>query len=99
MSKTLNYTIMMQDALRTLVKNVLKKKNSIVVSRIPKKNFQDICNYCKKNDLKVSTGQNCTTILVYKKPIKKINTVSVNIGLLLVNTLAIIFIFLFYLFI
>ena len=25
MSKTLNYTIMMQDALRTLVKNVLKK--------------------------------------------------------------------------
>ena len=56
---------------KKIIKNVLKKTNSIVVSRIPKKNFQDICNYCKKNDLKVSTGKNCTTILVYKKPIKK----------------------------
>ena len=56
---------------KKIIKNVLKKTNSIVVSRIPKKNFQDICNYCKKNDLKVSTGQNCTTILVYKKPLKK----------------------------
>jgi NCAIR mutase (PurE)-related protein len=58
---------------KKIIKNVLKKTNSIVVSRIPKKNFQDICNYCKKNDFKVSTGQNCTTILVYKKPIKKTN--------------------------
>ena len=56
---------------KKIIKNVLKKTNSIVVSRIPKKNFQDICNYCKKNDLKVSVGQNCTTILVYKKPLKK----------------------------
>jgi pyridinium-3,5-biscarboxylic acid mononucleotide synthase len=56
---------------KKIIKNVLKKTNSIVVSRIPKKNFQDICNYCKKNDFKVSTGQNCTTILVYKKALKK----------------------------
>ena len=56
---------------KKIIKNVLNKTNSIVVSRIPKKNYKDICNYCKKNDLKVSTGQNCTTILVYKKPIKK----------------------------
>ena len=33
---------------KKIIKNVLKKTNSIVVSRIPKKNFQDICNYCKK---------------------------------------------------
>jgi len=58
---------------KKIIKNVLKKTNSIVISRIPKKNFQDICNYCKKNDFKVSTGQNCTTILVYKKPLKKTN--------------------------
>ena len=56
---------------KKIIKNILKKKNSIVVSRIPKNNFQDICNYCKKNDFKVSTGQNCTTILVYKKALKK----------------------------
>jgi len=59
--------------IKKIIKNILKKKNSIVVSRIPKNNFQDICNYCKKNDFEVSTGQNCTTILVYKKPIKKTN--------------------------
>ena len=56
---------------KKIIKNVLRKTNSIVVSRIPKKNFQDICNYCKKNDLKVNVGQNCTTILVYKNPLKK----------------------------
>jgi len=56
---------------KKIIRNVLKKTNSVVISRIPKKNFQDICDYCKKNDFKVSTGQNCTTILVYKKPLKK----------------------------
>ena len=61
----------------------MKKTNSIVVSRIPKKNFQDICNYCKKNDFKVSTGQNCTTILVYKKPIKKTKG---NVGIITAGT-------------
>lgn len=56
---------------KKIIKNVLKKTNSIVISRIPKKNYQDICNYCKKNDFKINTGQNCTTILVYKKSLKK----------------------------
>ena len=59
--------------IKKIIKNVLKKRNSIVISRIPKENYQDICNYCKKNDFKLSVGQNCTTILVYKKPIKKTN--------------------------
>ena len=58
---------------KKIIKNVLKKTNSIVVSRIPKKDFQDICNYCKKNNFKVSKGQNCTTIIVYKKALKKTN--------------------------
>jgi len=56
---------------KKIIKKVLKKTNSIVVSRIPKENYQNICDYCKKNNFKVSTGQNCTTILVYKKPLKK----------------------------
>ena len=56
---------------KKIIKNVLKKTNSIVISRIPKENYQDICNYCKKNNFKLSVGQNCTTILVYKKPLKK----------------------------
>ena len=55
---------------KKIIKNVLKKTNAIVVSRI-QKNYQDICNYCKKNNFKISTGQNCTTIMVYNKPLKK----------------------------
>ena len=56
---------------KKIIKNVLKKTNAIVVSRIPKKNYQDICNYCRKNNFKISTGQNCTTIMVYNKPPNK----------------------------
>ena len=33
---------------KKIIKKVLEKTNAIVVSRIPKKNYQDICNYCKK---------------------------------------------------
>ena len=29
---------------KKIIKNVLNKTNSIVVSRIPKKNYKDICN-------------------------------------------------------
>ena len=36
---------------KKIIKKVLEKTNAIVVSRIPKKNYQDICNYCKKNNL------------------------------------------------
>jgi hypothetical protein len=68
---------------KKIIKNVLNKTNSVVVSRIPKREFQDICNYCKENDFKVSTGQNCTTILVYKKPLKKTNR---KIGIITAGT-------------
>tara|TARA_Y100000996_G_scaffold205887_1_gene161524 strand:+ start:3109 stop:3879 length:771 start_codon:yes stop_codon:yes gene_type:complete len=59
------------EEVKKIIKNVLEKTNAIVVSRIPKKNLKDVSNYCKKNNYKVSTGQNCTTIMVYRKPIKK----------------------------
>ena len=36
---------------KKIIKKVLEKTNAIVVSRIPKKNYQDICNYCKENNL------------------------------------------------
>ena len=36
---------------KKIIIKVLKKTNAIVVSRIPKKNYQDVCNFCKKNNL------------------------------------------------
>ena len=33
---------------KKIIKNVLKKTNSIVVSRIPKKNYQDVCKHVGK---------------------------------------------------
>ena len=42
---------------KKIIIKVLKKTNAIVVSRIPKKNYQDVCKFCKKNNLKISTGQ------------------------------------------
>ena len=56
---------------KKIIKKVLEKTNSIVVSRIPKKYYQDVCNFCKKNNFKISKGQNCTTLLIYKKSLKK----------------------------
>lgn len=57
--------------IKKIIKKVLEKKNSILVSRISKKYFQEIYNYCKKNGFQIDTGKNCTTILVYKKPLQK----------------------------
>tara|TARA_Y100001960_G_scaffold272704_1_gene300444 strand:+ start:1431 stop:2198 length:768 start_codon:yes stop_codon:yes gene_type:complete len=56
---------------KKIIKKVLEKTNSIVVSRIPKKHYQDVCTFCKKNNFKISEGQNCSTILIYKKSVKK----------------------------
>ena len=56
---------------KKIIKKVLEKTNSIVVSRIPKKYYQDVCTFCKKNNFKISKGQNCSTILIYKKTLKK----------------------------
>ena len=56
---------------KKIIKKVLEKTNSIVVSRIPKKYYQDVCTFCKKNNFKISKGQNCSTILIYKKSLKR----------------------------
>ena len=36
-----------------------------------KKYYQDVCNFCKKILRLLSKGQNCTTLLIYKKSLKK----------------------------
>ena len=56
---------------KKIISKVLKKSNSILVSRIQKKDYSKIIDFSKKNNFKIKKGKNTTTVLIFKKPIKK----------------------------
>jgi len=57
--------------IKKIVGRVLTKTDSVVVSRIQKKDFEKIVQYCKNNKLKVKKGKNTNTLLIHKKILKK----------------------------
>ena len=57
--------------IKKIISKVLEKTNSVVVSRIQKKDFEKIIEHCKKKKFKVKRGRNTTAILIHQKPIKK----------------------------
>ena len=57
--------------IKKIIQRVLKKSNSILVSRLKKNDFNKILEFSKKNKLKTEIGKNSTSILIYKKPLKK----------------------------
>jgi len=57
--------------LKKIIKKVLTKQNHVVVSRIRKKDFENVLTFSKKNKYKIKKGKNTTTILLYKKTIEK----------------------------
>lgn len=59
------------DEIKKIIQAVAKKSNSILVSRINKKDFSKIINFSKKNKLKTKTGKNTTSVLLFKEPLKK----------------------------
>lgn len=59
------------DEIKKIVKRVLEKTNVIVVSRINKKDYPKIVSFVKKSRFSVMEGKNSTSLLCYKKPIKK----------------------------
>jgi len=58
------------DEVRKIVKKVLAKSDSVLVSRIPKSDYKKIVAFAKKSHLKVKEGKNTTTVLVYKNSSK-----------------------------
>ena len=56
---------------KKIISKVLKKSNSILVSRIQKKDYSKIIDFSKKNNFKIKKGKNTTTVLIFKKTIKK----------------------------
>ena len=57
--------------IKKIVQKTLKKSNSILVSRLKKNDYTKILEFSKKNKFKTELGKNSSSILIYKKPLKK----------------------------
>jgi len=57
--------------IKKIIQRVLKKSNLILVSRLKKNDYNKILEFSKKIKLKTEIGKNSTSILIYKKPLKK----------------------------
>ena len=57
--------------IKKIIQKTLKKSNSILISRLKKDDFKKILDFSKKNKFKTDLGKNSTSILIYKKSLKK----------------------------
>lgn len=57
--------------IKKIIQRVLKKSNSVLVSRLKKNDINKILEFSKRNKFKVEIGKNSTSILIFKKPVKK----------------------------
>ena len=58
------------EEIKKIIKATLEKNNSVVVSRIKKEHYSKIMAFSKRMKIKIKTGQNSSSLLLYKKPIK-----------------------------
>ncbi|MBT5200390.1 MAG: nickel pincer cofactor biosynthesis protein LarB [Thaumarchaeota archaeon] len=58
------------DEIKKIVKKTLEKTNSVIISRIRKEDYSKIMTFAKKLKVKIKTGKNSSSILLFKKPIK-----------------------------
>ena len=58
------------DEIKKIIKGTIEKTDSIVISRINKKDYQSILSFVKKSKIKIKTGKKSSTVLLFKKPIK-----------------------------
>ena len=57
--------------IKKIIASVLKKSDSVLVSRIQKKDYSKVIDFSKKNNFKIKKGKNTTTVLIFRKTIKK----------------------------
>jgi NCAIR mutase (PurE)-related protein len=60
----------MLDEIKKITKQIMKKSNLVIISRIKKDDYSKIISFAKKSRWNITKGKNSTTILLYKKPIK-----------------------------
>ena len=56
--------------IKKIAKRTLEKTNSVIISRIKKKDYPKIIIFAKKLKVKIKTGKNSSSLLLFKKPIK-----------------------------
>ena len=56
--------------IKKITKKTLEKTNSMIISRIKKEDYSQIIAYSKKLKVKIRTGKNSSSLLLFKKPIK-----------------------------
>lgn len=55
---------------KKIIKKVLEKTNLVIISRIMKKDYPKILAFAKRLKVKIKTGKNSSSVLLFKKPIK-----------------------------
>jgi NCAIR mutase (PurE)-related protein len=55
---------------KKIILRVLKKSNSVLISRIQKNDYNKIKEFSKKNKFKTEVGKNSSSLLIYKKTLK-----------------------------
>ena len=55
---------------KKIIKKTLDKTNLVIISRIKKDDYKKLILFVKKLNVKIETGRNSSTILIFKKPIK-----------------------------
>jgi len=56
--------------IKKIILRVLKKSNSVLISRIQKNDYNKIKEFSKKNKFKIEVGKNSSSLLIYKKTLK-----------------------------
>ena len=55
---------------KKIISRVIQKSDSILISRIQKKDYAKILRFVKTKKLQIKNGKNTTTLLLYKKTLK-----------------------------
>lgn len=55
---------------KKIISRVIQKSDSILISRIQKKDYAKILKFVKTKKLQIKNGKNTTTLLLYKKTLK-----------------------------
>jgi hypothetical protein len=58
------------EEIKKIITRVMAKSDSVLVSRIQKKDYPKIARFAKSKKLKVKDGKNTTTLLIYKDALK-----------------------------
>jgi hypothetical protein len=58
------------DEIKKILKIMLKKTNSVIVSRIKPDDYPKIISFCKRLKIKIKVGKKSSSLLLFKKPIK-----------------------------